>query len=205
MTGAHALLSTAGMRLPACAAEKIRILFAGMVALALSASCATEQTLVKVGIGSGEITNGAFQPLSVWALRDPTYPAAQIGDLQPSLQIVMSSYTELTCSLSIDNTESGPIAYVLSAFPAANAAITAGAYQVASPLEGSATAPFGMGELVACSGGTYSSCLDEVYASGTITLDSVDSPVTGTFTMTLGDGSPSAPPTTGSFSAPICD
>ena len=166
--------------------------------LATTASCAAQ------GIGTATLDDAAFTPDSVWAFVNSSGTAAAFGDLRPTLQVAMSSHASLTCTLLNDLPDAGPQAYVLSAFPGSDGPTVPATYQIEAPdTTPTLTPPWGMGQLLACSGGAFNSCIEELYTSGTLTIESVDTTVTGSFSITLtdGDGTTSV---SGSFQAPIC-
>jgi hypothetical protein len=151
---------------------------------------------------AADVTGGDFQPVAVWAFVNSGDTVAPYGDAQPSLQVVMSPYTSLNCTVLDDTPEGGPIAYVLSVYPAGNASDASGTYALQSPpRETAPTPPYGTTELAECSGGDFNSCVDDFFASGTVTITSIGTDVTGTFSATLVEG---VAPVAGSFTAPIC-
>jgi hypothetical protein len=133
------------------------------------------------GLGVAEVAGSAFEPQRVRVLRPTLLSICE--DSPPALDVVLSTDASLSC-----------------AFPSGSGALPPGTYDVAAAAL-PATPSSGNVQLLFCAGGQYNSCGFEQPQSGSVTINTVTSPVTGAFSVSFHDLGADA----GSFCAPICN
>jgi hypothetical protein len=155
------------------------------------------------GLGKAEVSGG-YQFTNAWAFHPPSVQGwgwETTGD-PAALEVMMSTDSSLTCS-TVSEVSLGQVqAFVLTMIPPGNDAVAPGSYAIAATANPGSAAVGAMIEFE-CSGGQGNSCLEEPAGSGTIHIDTVDSPVIGQFSLTLPDDG-GEDEVTGSFCAPIC-
>jgi hypothetical protein len=148
-----------------------------------------------------------FNATNAWAFHSSPNP--QWGyDLSTNpdvIQIMISDGPALTCATTDTVSEGAVNAITFAAFEAGGEPATEpGTFTVipphAPPLS---NADYAVLEEFVCSGGGNSCLLESPETGGTVTITSMESPITGTFSVTFGTAD--AGVTTGTFSAPICD
>jgi hypothetical protein len=151
------------------------------------------------GLGTVDIGGSGFTPVNAWAFYGSS-PVALGATDAVGLQVVMSTDASLSCATVAEFASGQVQAYVMSAVPPGSDAVTPGNYDV----QGSASQAEPLSadiDFLFCSGGQYNSCGFLQPQAGSMTLDTVDSPVTGAFSVTF-QGEDAA---SGNFCAPICN
>ena len=151
------------------------------------------------GLGTVDVGSG-FTPVNAWAFYGAS-PVMLGATDAVGLQVVLSTDASLSCATGVAAFASGQVqAYVMSAVPPGNAAVTPGDYEVQGSAAQAAPSSADI-DFLFCSGGQFNSCGFSQPQSGSITLDTVASPVTGAFSVTFQGQDPQS----GNFCAPFCD